>query len=132
MPKTSAGTKLPMKRPQSHAVRHAGSGSLLRYLNPTGRKNSANSTSSSAKYMPENAAAYTSGHAANVAPPAMTNHVWLPSQLGSIERRITRRSSSDRPRNGDSIPMPMSQPSVNANAMRMNPTSAHQMTFRVA
>ena len=83
-----------MNSPQSHARRHVGFSSLLRYLKPTGRKNSANRTRSIATYSPENDAAYTSGHAAKITPPAMISQVWLPSQLGSIERRITRRSSS--------------------------------------
>src|SRR5436309_3390831 len=42
MPNTSAGTKPPMNRPQSHAVRQRRSATLLRYLKPTGRKKSAN------------------------------------------------------------------------------------------
>ena len=75
MPNTSAGTKPPMNRPQSHAVRQRGSATLLRYLKPTGRKNRANSTSSIAMYMPENEAAYTSGHAAKSTPPAITSQV---------------------------------------------------------
>jgi hypothetical protein len=47
----------------------------LRYLKPTGRKNRANSTSNIAMYMPENEAAYTSGHAAKSTPPAITSQV---------------------------------------------------------
>src|SRR5436190_18955476 len=132
MPNTSAGTKPPMNRPQSHAVRQRGSGSLLRYLNPTGRKNSANSTSRIATYRPENDAAYTYGHAAKSTPPAMMSQVWLPSQFGSIERRMTRRSSSDFPRKGDSMPMPRSHPSVSANTMMMPPMKHHQITLSVA
>src|SRR5204863_648510 len=122
----------PTKRHQSQAVRHRPSFTLFRYLKPTGRKNKANSTSSIATYRPENDAAYTSGHAAKITPPAITSQVWLPSKFGSIERRIMRRSSSDLPRKGDSMPMPRSHPSVNANTMMRPPTKHHQITLSVA
>jgi hypothetical protein len=61
----------------------------------------------------------------------MISHVWLPSQLGSIERRMTRRSSLVCPSSGDRMPMPRSQPSVSANTMMIAPTKHHQITFSV-
>ena len=48
-PKTSAGTAPPTKSPQSQALRQRASATLLRYSKPTGRKNSAKSTSRSAQ-----------------------------------------------------------------------------------
>ena len=65
-------------------------------------------------------------------PPAITSHVWFPSQFGSIARRITRRSRSELPSTGDSIPMPRSHPSVKAKTIRMMPTMHHQITLSVS
>ena len=81
--------------------------------------------------MPENAVAYTTGQAAKIAPPAVMNHTWLPSQCGATVLIITRRSVSSLPRNGNSVPTPMSWPSMMAKPIKSTPTSSHQMSFRV-
>ena len=77
--------------------------------------------------MPENAVAYTIGHAANNAPPAVMNQTWLPSQCGAIVLIAARRSSSFLPTNGMIAIEPISKPSVRAKPISSTPTSTHQM-----
>ncbi len=55
--------------------------------------------------------AYQFGKAAKVAPPATSSHTSLPSHTGPMVLIITRRSTSDFPITGRSIPTPKSNPS---------------------
>jgi len=76
--------------------------------------------------------AYTSGQAAKIAPPAVMNQTWLPSQCGATVLMTARRSRSLRPTKGSSTPMPMSWPSMMAKPTSSTPTSSHQMSLRVS
>jgi hypothetical protein len=53
-----------------------------------------------AAYRDENMVAYTWGNAANVTPPAVSSHTWLPSHKGPLALIIVRLSISVLPRNG--------------------------------
>src|SRR5690606_25624346 len=93
-PNTRLATTPEPHSSQSQVLRQRASGSLLRYLKPTGRRISATSRSSIARYRPENEAAYSSGHAAKIAPPPVISQTWLPSHTGPTRLSITLRSSS--------------------------------------
>ena len=80
--------------------------------------------------MPEKAVAYTIGHAANSAPPAVMNQTWLPSQCGAMVLIAARRSLSFLPTNGIMAMEPISKPSVRAKPISNTPTSTHQIILR--
>ena len=73
-----------------------------------------------------------SGQAAKVAPPAVMNQVWLPSQVGPMELIRMRRSVSFLPAKGSIMPTPKSKPSVRAKPMMSTPTKAHQISLSVS
>ena len=85
-----------------------------------------------ARYSPENEAAYSSGHAANTAPPPRMNQTWLPSHTGSIDSRNARRSSSVRPRKRKVAPRPRSKPSITAKPINKAPRINHQINRKLA
>src|SRR5690606_33666719 len=131
-PNTRLATTPEPHSSQSQVLRQRASGSLLRYLKPTGRRISATSRSSIARYRPENEAAYSSGHAAKIAPPPVISQTWLPSHTGPTRLSITLRSSSVLATTGNSAATPRSKPSMTANPISSTPSSSHQITRNVA
>src|SRR5690606_37060217 len=131
-PNTRLATTPEKHSSPSQVARQRASGSLLRYLKPTGRTISATSSSSIARYSPENEAAYSNGHAANTAPPPVISHTWLPSQTGPTTFSATRRSSSVFATTGNSAATPRSKPSMIAKPTSSTPSSSHQITRSVA
>ena len=126
-PSTRDGRKEPMAAIQSKVLRQELDGCLERYSNDTPRTMRPSSTSSSGRYSPENIVAYQPGNAAKVAPPAVSSHTSLPSQVGPMARTMMSRSSSSLPREGRSMATPKSNPSrkknpIHRTAMRMNHT----------
>ena len=126
-PSTRVGRKEPIVAIQSKALRHEEDGFFERYSKATPRTMRPSNTSSSGRYRPENIVAYQPGKAAKVAPPAVSNHTSLPSQVGPMVLTMRRRSLSSRPRKGSSMATPKSNPSRKKNpthrtVMRTNQT----------
>src|SRR5690349_23017000 len=125
MPISSGASTLPTVSAQSQVSRQRAASRLPRYSNDTPRMIRDASSSTRARYMPENMVAYQPGNAANMAAPATISHTSLPSHSGPIVLIAALRSASSLPTALCSMPTPKSKPSrmknpVQKNAMTMN------------
>src|SRR5262252_278300 len=132
MPISSGTSRLPPVSRPAHVRRQATLSRLPRNSNEVPRAISAASSSTMARYMPENQVAYQPGKAAKVAAPATISHTSLPSHSGPIVLITVRRPASSRPTMLCSMPTPRSNPSstknpVHSTVMRMNQNWASVM-----
>ena len=111
MPISSGASTLPTVSVASQVCRQRAASRLPRYSKATPRMISAASSSTTARYMPENMVAYQPGNAANIAAPATISQTSLPSHSGPIVLIAARRPASSPPTALCSMPTPKSNPS---------------------
>src|SRR5450755_66943 len=121
---SGASMLAPVSRP-SQVRRQRMASRLPRYSKDTPRTISATSSSTSARYKPENIVAYQPGNAANIEAPATISQTSLPSHSGPIVLMAARRPASSLPTRPCSMPTPKSNPSrtknpVHRTVMTMN------------
>ena len=97
MPISSGASTLPTVSSTSQVRRQRAASRLPRYSKATPRMISAASSSTRARYRPENMVAYQPGNAANMAAPATISQTSLPSHSGPIVLIAARRPASSRP-----------------------------------
>src|SRR3954451_10442236 len=126
MPNSSGSAPLPSVVAHLQAPRQRADATFSPNSNEAPRAISATSTSSSARYRPENSVAYQAGKAANIAAPATISQTSLPSQNGPIAFRAVWRSRSSRPTIVCSMPTPKSKPSRTKNPVQKKATTMNQ------
>src|SRR3954463_6543471 len=126
MPNSSGSAPLPSVVAHLQAPRQRADATFSPHSNDAPRAISAPSTSSSARYRPENSVAYQAGKAANIAAPATISHTSLPSQNGPMAFSAASRSRASRPTMVCSTPTPKSKPSSTKNPVQKKATTPNQ------